>query len=118
MFSCVVVPANPPSACGTMSWSVVIAVLLGASNVAPCSAMVYGGSSRPNYGLPPDDRTGFDACIPSTFGDSAASGQSRYSSVVDGAQGGAEALRRFASTRAMKTGTTIAGVIFEVSLRL
>lgn len=92
-----------------MSWSLVIAVLLGSPTIAPCSAVVYGGSTRPNYGLPQDDLS-LDS--PARFGNSAASG-----TAVDGSQGRAEALRRFASTRAMKTGTTIAGVIFEVSLR-
>ncbi|CAM9192457.1 unnamed protein product, partial [Hapterophycus canaliculatus] len=95
-----------------MSWSLVIAVLLGAHNITQCSAMVYGGSVRPSCGLAQDDR-GFEISSP-TFSDSAASSRPGYGSAVDGAQGGgAEALRRFASTSAMKTGTTIAGVVFE-----
>lgn len=43
--------------------------------------------------------------------------QSRASLINSGTgKGSLDALRRFAETRMMKTGTTIAGVVFEVSL--
>ncbi|CAM9604923.1 unnamed protein product [Scytosiphon promiscuus] len=102
-----------------MSWALVVAALLGAPTITPCSATVYGGSARPNFGSRYDDSS-FDS--PANFPNSAASGRTgyRYSSIghssdVHAAQGGhgAEALRKFASTRAMKTGTTIAGVVFR-----
>lgn len=92
-----------------MSWSLVIAVLLSAQIVLPCAGAVYGGSHRPNSGLKGGAESG------AITSDSAASVVGAgFSSAAGEGEGGAEALRRFASTRAMKTGTTIAGVVFEV----
>ncbi|CAM9864620.1 unnamed protein product [Pylaiella littoralis] len=100
-----------------MSWSQVISVLLAAPIVTPCGGALYGGSVRPYHSVGADQERGFDgdggAITYSTagFGSRAAEFGSAVAD-ADG-KGGAEALRRFASTRAMKTGTTIAGVIFE-----
>lgn len=94
-----------------MSWCLVIAILLGTPAVAPCAAAVYGGSHRPNPGFPLGAESG------AITSDSAAAAELSRAGMGSGAagdEGGAEALRRFASARAMKTGTTIAGVVFEV----
>lgn len=105
-----------------MSWSQVISVLLAAPIVTPCGGALYGGSVRPYHSVGADQERGFDgdggAITYSTagFGSRAAEFGSAVAD-ADG-KGGAEALRRFASTRAMKTGTTIAGVIFEVGGRV
>lgn len=110
----VILVCNPQhrTGCVKMSWCLVIAVLLGGPMVAPCCGAVYGGSARPSYGM--------------SRGEDSGSGAIRRYSAASGASamaggdhaGGAEALRRFASTRAMKTGTTIAGVVFEVCAAL
>lgn len=92
-----------------MSWSLVIAVLLGTPIVAPCAGAVYGGSHRPNSGFQGGAESG---AIASDSAASVVGAGIRLSSAAG--EGGAEALRRFASIRAMKTGTTIAGVVFEV----
>lgn len=93
--------ARPAGRVCRMSWCLVIAFLLGTPIVVPCDAVVYGGSARPSYGMRSYEDSGAirDSAAPATAYD-----------------GGAEALRRFASTRAMKTGTTIAGVVFEVRI--
>lgn len=80
-----------------MSWCLLIALLLGAPFLSPCGGSLHGFDS----GATP---TGSAAGATALLGSSDRS-----------VEGGAEALRRFASTRAMKTGTTIAGVVFEVS---
>ncbi|CAM9886719.1 unnamed protein product [Ectocarpus sp. 12 AP-2014] len=79
-----------------MSWCLLIALLLGAPFLSPRGGSLHGFCS----GATP---TG--SAAGATAGLLGASDRS--------VEGGAEALRRFASTRAMKTGTTIAGVVFE-----
>lgn len=98
-----------------MSWSLVIAVLLAAPIVAPCGGALYGGSTRPSYGGGvTQEQRGFDG---GAIRDSAAGPRATpFGSAAADGEGGAGALRRFASTRAMKTGTTIAGVVFKVWL--
>jgi len=97
-----------------MSWSLVIAVLLGAPTVAPCAGAVYGGSHRPNPGFPSRAESGAITSDSAASGDVLGVGMG-FSSAAGHEGEGAEDLRRFASTRVMKTGTTIAGVVFEVS---
>ncbi|CAB1102298.1 unnamed protein product [Ectocarpus sp. CCAP 1310/34] len=79
-----------------MSWCLLIVLLLGAPFLPPC-----GGSLHVFY----SGATPTGSAEGATAGLLGASDRSM--------EGGAEALRRFASTRAMKTGTTIAGVVFE-----
>ncbi|CAM9171661.1 unnamed protein product [Ectocarpus fasciculatus] len=83
-----------------MSRRLWIALLLGAPFLSPCGGSLHGfdGGAIP---------TG------SAAGATAEATAGWFGSSGSGVEGGAEALRRFASTRAMKTGTTIAGVIFE-----
>lgn len=93
-----------------MSWALVIAVLLGGPIVAPCGGEVYGGNARPSYDMRSHGHdSGAITDDSAAFGRATANGDHG---------GGAEALRRFASTRTMKTGTTIAGVVFEVCVAL
>lgn len=96
-----------------MSWCLVIAVLLGGNILDPCGGAVYGGSARPSSSMRSHGHDGGGGAI--SRDDSAAFGAATASGDHGG---GADALRRFASTRAMKTGTTIAGVVFEVRVAL
>lgn len=106
-----------------MSWSLVIAVIVASSIGTPCRGALYGGRVRPNYGGGVAHERGLDsdggAITDSTAGlgtiPGATTRTTTFGSPPDADRGdGADALGRFASTRAMKTGTTIAGVVFEV----
>lgn len=79
-----------------------IALLLGAPFLSPCGGSLNGFGSG---AIPTGSAAGATCTLTAGL----------FASSDGGVQGGAEALRRFAATRAMKTGTTIAGVVFEVS---
>lgn len=107
-----------------MSWFLVIAVLLSAPILTPCSAMqphgsMYGSSTQGSNHLFPSDVLSdvddfFDPSHSRGSGSSSMARDAR-STWADREEGGMDALRNFASTRATKTGTTIAGVAFKVS---
>lgn len=109
-----------------MSWSLLMAVLLSAPMLTPCSAMqlhgsMHGSSTQgPSHHFPSDvlrDVDDFFDPDHSTSGSSSMAGDGR-STWAEREEGGMDALRNFASTRATKTGTTIAGVAFKVSYHM
>ena len=111
-----------------MTWPLVMAVLIVAPFLTPCSAMqphdgMYGGSMQgSNHHFPRDALSDVDDFFVVDHSSSSSSSSSSRSSSMTGdgrnawaeRQGGMDALRNFASTRTTKTGTTIAGVVFKV----